>query len=75
MKVNSGQKFSMNKVLIKVQTYQIIERLFNVNLFGAIKMIKFFLPLLKISKGRIINMSSLTGEVIFRLVDNTRLNS
>ena len=36
----------------------------NVNLFGSIRMIKACFPLLKVSKGQIINVSSLNGHIV-----------
>ena len=38
------------------------ERLFSVNFFGALRLTQSFLPLLRSSKGRVIMISSITGE-------------
>jgi NAD(P)-dependent dehydrogenase (short-subunit alcohol dehydrogenase family) len=40
-------------------------RQFEINVFGAVALTKAFLPLLRQSKGRIVNMSSLSGKVAF----------
>jgi len=41
-------------------------RIFDVNLFGVIRMSRVFLPLLRVSKGRIINMVSIAGRIPFK---------
>lgn len=40
-----------------------VRRTFEVNLFGAVSMTQAFLPLLRASKGRIVNMSSISGLI------------
>ncbi len=44
---------------------QEIKSLYEVNFFGVIRMTKTFLPLLRESSGRIINMSSMSGRICF----------
>ncbi|XP_054153233.1 short-chain dehydrogenase/reductase family 9C member 7-like [Oppia nitens] len=39
------------------------ERLFGVNVFGVVRVTRIFLPLLRVSKGRIVNMSSTLGKL------------
>jgi len=47
-----------------IEFHQMIdaEKLFNVNFFGALRLTQSFLPLLRESRGRIIMISSITGE-------------
>ncbi len=45
-----------------------LQHLFDVNVFGHLRVIQHALPLLKSSKGRIINVSSLMGKVAFPLL-------
>ncbi|XP_054154052.1 short-chain dehydrogenase/reductase family 9C member 7-like, partial [Oppia nitens] len=40
------------------------EHLFDVNVFGVVRVTRVFLPLLRVSKGRIVNMSSTMGRLI-----------
>ena len=40
-----------------------VRRTFEVNLFGVVSMTQAFLPLLRASKGRIVNMSSISGLI------------
>lgn len=47
------------------QTKEHFEKTLNVNLYGAIMITKSFLPLLRESKGRLINMSSVASMVAF----------
>lgn len=47
------------------QTKEHFERTLNVNLYGAIMITKAFLPLLRESKGRLVNMSSVASMVAF----------
>ena len=42
---------------------EIIEEQFRVNVFGVISVTQQFLPLLRIARGRIINISSINGEL------------
>ncbi|MCB0355653.1 MAG: SDR family oxidoreductase [Bdellovibrionales bacterium] len=46
---------------IELQSLEDWQKLFAVNLFGAVEVTKTFLPLLRQSKGRIVNMSSVSG--------------
>lgn len=39
------------------------KKVFDVNLFGMVQMTKVFLPLLRLTKGRVINMGSISGRV------------
>jgi NAD(P)-dependent dehydrogenase (short-subunit alcohol dehydrogenase family) len=48
---------------IEVLNVEEVQKVFDVNFFGYLRMIKVFLPLLRKSHGRIINMSSLAGLV------------
>lgn len=47
------------------QTKEHFEKTLNVNLYGAIMITKYFLPLLRESKGRLVNMSSVASMVAF----------
>lgn len=47
------------------QTKEHFEKTLNVNLYGAIMITKAFLPLLRESKGRLVNMSSVASMVAF----------
>lgn len=38
------------------------ERMFNVNVYGLVRVTKAFLPLLRRSKGRVVNLSSMAGK-------------
>lgn len=40
-----------------------LQKAFNINFFGSIRMIQTFLPLLRETKGRIINISSISGLI------------
>ena len=42
-----------------------VQRCVDVNLFGMIRVTKAFLPLVRRSRGRIINMSSVMGRHVF----------
>lgn len=46
----------------------IIKKIIDVNLFGAIRMTKSLLPLIRQAKGRIINVSSVLGKLLFLLI-------
>lgn len=39
-----------------------MRRIMDVNLFGMVRVTKTFLPLVKKSRGRVVNMSSLAGK-------------
>jgi len=41
------------------------KRCMAVNFFGAVEVTKVFLPLLRKSKGRLVNISSMAGELAF----------
>ena len=41
---------------------RIFRQVMEVNLFGTIRVTKMFLPLIKRSKGRVVNMGSVAGE-------------
>lgn len=41
------------------------KRCMDVNFFGAVEVTKAFLPLLRKSKGRLVNISSMAGELAF----------
>lgn len=43
------------------------KRCMAVNFFGAVEVTKAFLPLLRKSKGRLVNISSMAGELAFPL--------
>lgn len=43
----------------------VFEKMFSVNLFGLVRITKMCLPLLRLSKGRVINMSSVAGRFSF----------
>jgi NAD(P)-dependent dehydrogenase (short-subunit alcohol dehydrogenase family) len=45
-------------------TSDMTEKIFNVNIFGPIAITKAFLPLLRISRGRVIIVSSLAGMIL-----------
>ncbi|ESO91235.1 hypothetical protein LOTGIDRAFT_105518, partial [Lottia gigantea] len=49
---------------IELTNIQQIHRVCDVHLFGTVRVTKAFLPLLRQSKGRIINMSSLRGVTL-----------
>ena len=48
---------------IEWQTVEEMKTVVNVNLWGMVSVTKAFLPLLKITKGRIINVASTSGRV------------
>lgn len=50
---------------IEMTSEKIFRQVLDVNLFGTINVTKTFLPLIRRTKGRIVNMSSLTGRVAF----------
>ena len=43
----------------------VFQQHFDVNCLGQVRMVKAFLPLIKRSKGRIVNFSSMNGKLIF----------
>lgn len=43
------------------------QKTIDINLMGMIRITKAFLPLIRKAKGRIVNMSSITGEAIFSI--------
>ena len=49
-----------------------LRRAFEVNLIGALAVTQAFLPLLKVSRGRIVNISSIAGRGAFRSWGRTR---
>ena len=42
-----------------------MKRIANINLWGVIDVTKTFLPLIKKSQGRVVNLSSIAGQVDF----------
>ncbi|GBO26537.1 D-beta-hydroxybutyrate dehydrogenase, mitochondrial, partial [Araneus ventricosus] len=48
---------------IEITSIQKIEEVIDVNLMGTIRVTKAFLPLLRRSKGRVINVASAAGEL------------
>ena len=46
---------------LEMTSEESLRQLFEVNFFGVVKVTRTLLPLLKKSRGRIVNMSSLTG--------------
>nr|CAH0108412.1 unnamed protein product [Daphnia galeata] len=59
--VNNADRYDVGFLeWLPVETY---ETLASVNLFGAIRVTKAFLPLIRKNKGRIINVSSILGRV------------
>jgi NAD(P)-dependent dehydrogenase (short-subunit alcohol dehydrogenase family) len=50
---------------IEMTSENVFRRIIDVNLFGLIRVTKAFLPLIRKSKGRIVNMSSVTGHMPF----------
>lgn len=53
------------------QTHSLIEKQIQVNLLGTIRLTKEFLPLVRRSKGRIINV---TSHCAFKVSEKTSLN-
>ena len=49
--------------LIKWETVERMQNVMDVNFWGTIRVIKSMLPLLKKAKGRIVNMSSMGGNL------------
>ena len=47
---------------LEMTSETIFRQVLDVNLFGRIRVTKTFLPLIRRSKGRIVNMSSVTGQ-------------
>ena len=50
---------------VEISAMEIIKKQFEVNLFGQIKVIQKFLPLLRMGRGRVINISSTNGFLSF----------
>ena len=46
---------------IEWQSIELMKKLFEINYWGTVRVVKVMLPLLKESKGRIINISSMGG--------------
>ncbi|CAG2104111.1 unnamed protein product [Medioppia subpectinata] len=55
---NAGYMLSSLVEWGQLQTY---ERIFQVNVFGVVRVTRIFLPLIKQSKGRVVNVSSVLG--------------
>ena len=55
--------FILNVIKVIISCYFIFSQLASVNLFGAIRVTKAFLPLIRKNKGRIINVASILGRV------------
>jgi short-subunit dehydrogenase involved in D-alanine esterification of teichoic acids len=47
---------------LDMTTENIMRRVMDVNLFGMVRVTKTFLPLVKKTRGRVVNMSSLSGK-------------
>ncbi len=68
-KINSGPIILVNNAGVasgscfELDSLQTCRDIFEVNYFGALKMIKTFLPLLRTKGGRIVNISSLAGVI------------
>jgi hypothetical protein len=50
---------------LEMMSETIIKKIIDVNLFGAIRMTKSLLPLIRQAKGRIINVSSVLGNMFY----------
>lgn len=47
---------------LEMTSEKIIQKIMDVNLFGAVRVTKSVLPLIKRARGRIVNVSSLLGK-------------
>ena len=60
---NAG--IAVGTVPIEILPLELVQRCVDVNLFGMIRVTKAFLPLVRQSRGRIVNMSSVMGRHAF----------
>ena len=55
----------VSRGLIEWQSIELMKKVFEINYWGTVRVVKVMLPLLKKSNGRVINMSSIAG-IFFR---------
>lgn len=52
---------------LEMTSEKVLRRVMDVNLFGAVRVTKSVLPMIRQAKGRIVNVSSLLGLYIFTI--------
>jgi NAD(P)-dependent dehydrogenase (short-subunit alcohol dehydrogenase family) len=57
---NAGVSWTGEVEWTDLRTY---EKIYSVNVFGTIRMTKSFLPLIRESRGRVVNVASMAGEL------------
>lgn len=52
---------------LEMTSEKLFRKVLDVNLLGMVNVTRMFLPLIRLAKGRIVNMSSITGSLCFKV--------